>query len=54
MLLQFPIAVNWQRPTYEIPYGTIERAVTGEEEPGQSWLDHRPRSRRRGATELLR
>jgi alpha-mannosidase len=24
---------------YEIPYGVIERAASGEEEPGQSWLD---------------
>ncbi|QSO51573.1 alpha-mannosidase [Alicyclobacillus curvatus] len=37
--LRFPITVNFSKATYEIPYGHIERAVNGEEEPGQSWID---------------
>lgn len=30
---------NFRRPTYEIPYGYIEKSANGEEEPGQSWFD---------------
>jgi len=37
--LRFPLNFNFIKATYEIPYGHIERAVNGEEEPGQSWLD---------------
>lgn len=46
--LQFPVNHIFSRATYEIPYGTIERAVTGEEEPGQSWLDYTGISRATG------
>ena len=37
--LRFPVNLNHMRATYEIPYGQIERAANGEEEPGQSWVD---------------
>ncbi len=40
-LLKLRFAVNeaFARATYEIPYGHIIRENTGDEEPGQSWLD---------------
>jgi alpha-mannosidase len=40
-MLKLRFAVNqiFMRATYEIPYGHIERENTGDEEPGQSWLD---------------
>jgi len=37
--LKFPVNFTYKKPTYEIPYGYIERNVNGEEEPGQNWLD---------------
>jgi alpha-mannosidase len=37
--LAFPGNVKEARATYEIPYGYIERATNGEEEPGQQWID---------------
>ncbi|TBL72421.1 alpha-mannosidase [Paenibacillus thalictri] len=37
--LSFPVHVEQPTATYEIPYGTIERPVNGEEEAGQQWLD---------------
>ncbi len=37
--LRFPVNQVFLRSTYEIPYGHIERPATGDEEPGQSWLD---------------
>lgn len=37
--LKFPVNFNFRKPTYEIPYGTIEKSANGEEEPGQSWID---------------
>ncbi|MCL2362601.1 MAG: alpha-mannosidase [Defluviitaleaceae bacterium] len=37
--LKFPINLVFKKPTYEIPYGYIERNVNGEEEPGQAWTD---------------
>lgn len=37
--LRFPLNFNFIKATYEIPYGHIERAANGEEEPGQSWID---------------
>ncbi len=37
--LRFPINVHFHRVTSEIPYGSIERAADGTEEPGGSWLD---------------
>lgn len=37
--LRFPINLMFQRITYEIPYGHLERAGNGEEVPGQSWVD---------------
>jgi alpha-mannosidase len=37
--LTFPLNLNFLKATYEIPYGHIERATNGEEEPGQSWID---------------
>jgi alpha-mannosidase len=37
--LRFPLHLNFMKATHEIPYGTIERAANGEEEPIQSWVD---------------
>jgi alpha-mannosidase len=37
--LSFPINVYFSTPTFEIPYGVIERAADGTEVPGQSWVD---------------
>ncbi|HET8630949.1 MAG TPA: glycoside hydrolase family 38 C-terminal domain-containing protein [Thermomicrobiales bacterium] len=37
--LRFPVNLDFLRATSAIPYGHIERATTGEEEPGQRWLD---------------
>jgi alpha-mannosidase len=37
--LRFPVNVRFQRATYEIPFGRIERPANGEEEPGQGWID---------------
>jgi len=35
----FPVAVEAPSATYEIPYGHIERATNGNEDPGQRWID---------------
>ncbi len=35
----FPVAVEAPSATYEIPYGHIERATNGDENPGQRWID---------------
>jgi alpha-mannosidase len=37
--LRFPVNVNSNRTTYEIPYGHIERENNGSEVPGISWFD---------------
>lgn len=37
--LRFTVNQIFMRATYEIPYGHIQRENTGDEEPGQSWLD---------------
>lgn len=37
--LRFPVNVKFMKATHEIPYGYIERAANGEEEPTQSWVD---------------
>jgi len=37
--LKFPVNFNFRKPTYEIPYGYIEKSANGEEEPGQTWID---------------
>jgi alpha-mannosidase len=37
--LRFPVNVRFHRATFEIPFGRIERPVSGEEEPGQAWVD---------------
>lgn len=37
--LRFPLALGHYKVTHEIPYGHIERAPTGEEEPMQRWVD---------------
>jgi alpha-mannosidase len=37
--LRFPVNVRFHRATYEIPFGRIERPASGEEEPGQGWVD---------------
>jgi alpha-mannosidase len=37
--LRFPVNLDFNRVTYEIPYGYIERPANGEEEPGQNWID---------------
>lgn len=40
-ILKISFDVNVEEPeaTYEIPYGFIKRPTTGEEEPGQQWVD---------------
>jgi alpha-mannosidase len=35
----FPVDVESPEATYEVPYGHIIRAVNGNEEPGQRWID---------------
>ena len=37
--LRFPVNLYFVRAVYDIPYGHIERAAYGDEQPGQSWLD---------------
>ena len=37
--LRFPTQLQDAVATFDIPYGTIERATEGEEEPGQRWVD---------------
>lgn len=37
--IKYPVNFNFRKPTYEIPYGYIEKSANGEEEPGQSWFD---------------
>ncbi len=37
--LRFPVNIQGDEATYEIPYGHILRAADGEEEPMQNWLD---------------
>jgi alpha-mannosidase len=37
--LRYPTPVDTASATFETPYGHIERASGGDEEPGQSWLD---------------
>ena len=37
--IQFPVALDQYRGIYEIPFGCIEKACNGEEEPVQRWRD---------------
>jgi alpha-mannosidase len=37
--LRFPTIVQAERATFEIPYGSIERAADGGEEAAQAWVD---------------
>ena len=37
--LRFPTSLTDPVATFEIPYGVIERATDGDEEPGQRWVD---------------
>lgn len=37
--IKYPVNLNFRKPTYEIPYGYIEKSANGEEEPGQTWFD---------------
>ena len=37
--LKFPVNIKSYKAVSEIPYGNIERKVTGEEEPCQRWID---------------
>ncbi|HEX2970360.1 MAG TPA: glycoside hydrolase family 38 C-terminal domain-containing protein [Bacteroidales bacterium] len=37
--LSFPVDVQSPVTTYETPYGFIERATNGDEDPGQRWID---------------
>lgn len=37
--LRWPVRLRMPKATFEIPYGTIERPPSGDEEPGQSWFD---------------
>ena len=47
--LRYPTSVVTQTATFETPYGHLERPSSGDEEPGQSWVDvsgRRPRADR--------
>lgn len=46
--VSFPLTVESNKTTYEVPYGTIMRENTGGEEPGQSWIDLSGIIKRRG------
>ncbi|MBS6194140.1 MAG: alpha-mannosidase [Clostridiales bacterium] len=37
--IQFPVNLDQYHGTYEIPFGNIEKACNGEEEPVQRWMD---------------
>ena len=37
--LRYPTTVDAEAATYETPYGHVERPASGDEEPGQSWVD---------------
>src|SRR5207247_6101479 len=37
--LRYPTSVDAGTATYETPYGHLERPASGDEEPGQSWVD---------------
>ena len=37
--LRYPTRIEAERATFEIPYGHLERAAGGAEEPGQAWVD---------------
>ncbi len=37
--LQFPVNIDSESTTCEIPYGFVDRPATGNEEPCQSWID---------------
>lgn len=37
--VSYALACNFRRPTYEVPFGYLERNSNGEEEPGQTWFD---------------
>jgi alpha-mannosidase len=37
--LRFPTNIEGARPTYDIPFGFLERPLDGAEEPAQSWVD---------------
>jgi alpha-mannosidase len=37
--LRYPTSVDAATATFETPYGHLERPTSGDEEPGQSWVD---------------
>jgi alpha-mannosidase len=37
--LRYPASADATSATFETPYGHVERPASGEEEPGQSWVD---------------
>jgi alpha-mannosidase len=37
--LRYPTSVEADAATYETPYGHLDRPASGDEEPGQSWVD---------------
>lgn len=37
--LRYPTSVETDRATFEIPYAHLERPASGDEEPGQAWVD---------------
>ena len=37
--LRYSTGIDAGQSTYEIPYGHLERPTSGDEEPGQSWVD---------------
>jgi alpha-mannosidase len=37
--LRYPTSVEADRATFEVPYGHLERAAGGDEEPAQAWVD---------------
>jgi alpha-mannosidase len=44
--LRYPTSVQAERATFEIPYAHLERETTGNEEPGQAWVDVSAHGRR--------
>ena len=37
--LRYPTSLDARTATYEVPYGSVERSTSGDEEPGQAWVD---------------
>jgi len=37
--LRYPTGLGAEKGTFQAPYGFVERAASGDEEPGQAWVD---------------